>query len=169
MGWLKSRERRAPRRAAEKVDTVVGPGAVFEGALVSPRGVCVEGVLRGRLECGGPVILNPGGRLEADVEADHVVVHGELVGNVTAREQLDIGPTGVVRGEVEAASVTVAKGGVLQGACRMPEGAARPVEAAPPPRQAQGRGRSSRADPREEPLLHKEGSPAGEALAASEA
>ena len=103
------------------IDTVIGADAVFEGNLHIKNSVCIEGTLRGKLRCEGRVILNRSGVLEAEVSAEYLSVNGRVLGNVRAGKQLDVGETGVIEGDVEAASITVAKGGVLRGSCRMAE------------------------------------------------
>ncbi len=107
-----------PRSADRAVDTVIGAEAAFDGELKTGNSVCIEGRFTGRLESGGRVILNPSAHVEADVVAEYVTVNGTLVGNVEARQQLDLGATGCIRGDVRAGAVTVARGGVLEGTCR---------------------------------------------------
>lgn len=130
MGLFSSRTRRATPEPRRTIDTVIGPDAVFEGELHLKNSVCIEGTLRGKLHCDGRVILNRSGVLEADVSAEFLTVNGKVLGNVKAGKQLDVGETGVIEGDVEAAAITVAKGGVLRGACRMT--ADRPQEAPAP-------------------------------------
>lgn len=105
--------------ASSNVDTVIGAEAVFEGVLITENSVCVEGTFRGRLESKGRVILNGSAKVEADIVAEYVAVNGSVSGNVKALQQLDVGVTGVIRGDVTAGSVTVAKGGILEGTCHM--------------------------------------------------
>ena len=102
-----------------KVVTLIGPDCTFEGTLETGSNVCIEGLFRGHLKTDTGIIINNVGRVEADIVAEHVVVHGTVVGNIYARKQLDICATGRVKGDVEAEVVTVAKGGVLDGFCKM--------------------------------------------------
>lgn len=103
---------------SRSIDTVIGREAVFEGVLSTKNSVCIEGTFRGSLHSEGAVILSRSGTMEADVVADLVSINGTLRGNIRALKQLDVGETGVIHGEVQAAAVTVAKGGVLEGTCR---------------------------------------------------
>lgn len=143
------------------VDTVIGPEAVFEGVLRTKNSVCVEGGFRGTLESEAAVIIGRSASVEAEVTAEYVSVNGRVRGNVRALRQLDVGETGAIRGDVQAAAVTVAKGGLLEGSCRMSESAAQTPA-----------GNESAAPPAEEPrpvapavtLLQRRGSrpaPAG--------
>lgn len=107
------------------IDTVVGPEAVFEGVLRTKNSVCVEGTFRGTLESEAAVLVGRSATVEAEVTAEYVSVNGRVRGNVRALRQLDVGETGAIHGDVQAAAVTVAKGGVLEGSCRMSESAAK--------------------------------------------
>ncbi len=103
------------------IDTFIGPDVVFEGTLRSNSNVCIciDGLLKGNVETKGGVIVTKSGRLEADIAAEFIVVNGSITGNVIARQQLDIGDTGRITGNVEAGSVAIAIGGVLDGFCKM--------------------------------------------------
>ena len=132
MGIFSSKPRQgAEPEAKRSIDTVIGADAVFEGNLHIKNSVCIEGTLRGKLRCEGRVILNRSGVLEADVIAEYLSVNGKVLGNVKAAKQLDVGETGVIEGDVEAAAITVAKGGVLRGSCAM--AGEQPQESSPVP------------------------------------
>lgn len=131
------------RAEGSSIDTIVGTEASFEGVLKTNNSISIDGTFKGRIESKGHVILNRAGQIEADVVAEYISINGKVVGNVTALQQLDIGATGVVHGDVRAAAVTVEKGGVLDGTCRMiTEGAAA---------DARSSGPSSRAHTRRQP------------------
>jgi len=143
------------------IDTVIGAEAVFEGTLNTKNSVCVEGTFRGKLHSEGAVILSRSGSIEADVIAGYISVNGTLRGNVRALQQLDVGETGVIHGEVQAAAVTVAKGGVLEGTCRMIEAEAAAAPAPTPTRAPEAvevlhRRRPERTTANEKPALAAE-------------
>ena len=59
--------------------------------------------------------IDAGARLEGQVRAGVVVVGGELQGNIDAAKQVDVLTTGVIVGDVKAASITVAAGSRMRG------------------------------------------------------
>lgn len=113
------KQKSSDKPGLESIETLIGPGTVFEGALDTETGVSVEGVFRGRLHSRGGIVVNKVGRVEADIVADYVVIHGTVIGNVTAIKQIDIGSSGNIKGDVQAGSVTVARGGILDGVFKM--------------------------------------------------
>jgi len=113
------KQKNGARSDLAHIETLIGPGTVFEGHLETESSVSIEGVFRGRLLSKAGVVVNRVGRVEADILADYVVIHGTVIGNVTARKQLDVGGAGTIQGDVEAGSVTVAQGGTVDGVFRM--------------------------------------------------
>lgn len=53
---------------------MVGAGASVEGLVSGPGDLVVRGSLRGRVEVGGAVRLEPGSQVEADIRAPRVVI-----------------------------------------------------------------------------------------------
>lgn len=113
-----SKKKRTENRPRH-IDTVIGSEAMFAGVLLTKNSICIEGSFKGRLQCESQVILNKSAIIEADIVAEYISVYGKVTGNITALKQLNIGTTGVVRGDVKTAAVTVDKGGVLDGTCKM--------------------------------------------------
>lgn len=104
-------------------DTIVGKGTCIKGDLDTPHAVFVEGEFRGNIRSADTVVLNDNSKVHADIEAQNLVVHGEVVGTVLVHERLDIGTSGRIKGDVKAGSARVAEGGVLDGTCVIvPEG-----------------------------------------------
>jgi cytoskeletal protein CcmA (bactofilin family) len=112
---------RKERAATLTLDTLIGANTVFEGFIRSERSLCVEGSVRGRIEAKGEVVVGRDGKVEADIQADCVVVGGQVVGNITVQRRLEITATGRVTGDIEARSMSIAEGGVLDGFCKMLE------------------------------------------------
>lgn len=102
-----------------QVDTVIGAEAVFAGVLLCKNSICIEGGFKGRLKCESHVILNKSATIEADIVAEYISVHGTVTGNITALKHLNVGVTGIIRGTVKAAAITIDKGGTLDGTCKM--------------------------------------------------
>ena len=63
--------------------------------------------------------VRPGGRVEADVRARNVTIHGELIGNVVASERVFISETGRMKGDIVAATISILAGAQFKGAIRM--------------------------------------------------
>ena len=95
--------------------TVIGPGITIEGEVSSDDEVVVGGVLRGKLEVSGPVTVDSGGVVEADIGAQSVAIGGNVTGNVIASDRVDLLSGGRLIGDVKAARLTIADGAVFKG------------------------------------------------------
>ena len=120
--------------------TVLGPGTRFDGLLTFRGRARVDGSLTGEISGHGVLVLGPGGRAEARVEVDELIVAGEVEGDVRARRRVELLATGCIRGDVETPRLVIAEGGRLLGRCTTGPAA----RAAPPaPATRPGRPRSS--------------------------
>jgi cytoskeletal protein CcmA (bactofilin family) len=108
-----STPRATPRSAA--TESVIAAELAIEGKIVGGGDVRIAGRFKGDVQVDGNFRIDPGARLEGQVRAGVVVVGGELQGNIDAAKQLDVLSTGVIVGDVKAASITVAAGSRMRG------------------------------------------------------
>lgn len=101
--------------------TLIGADSSFEGVYKGRESICIEGEFTGTIQGTNNVYVHEGARVKADIKATFVMVHGEVKGNITSEEEINIGATGRVDGDVETKSLTVVTGGCLNGQCRMAE------------------------------------------------
>lgn len=97
--------RLVPVETLNAISSLVAEGAVFEGTFSSRQdlGLKIDGVLRGPIQLphGGTVHVGPTGVVEAaQIEADHVLIEGKVLGSVVARKTLEITGTATVVGDL---------------------------------------------------------------------
>ena len=116
------------------LDTIIGSKTVFEGVLLSNESVCVEGTVKGKIECKGNIVVGSGGKVKADIIAENAVIGGQVQGNIKVKRKLEITSTGRVKGDIETSSLTIGEGVVFEGSCHMvgDKNAARMPAAEPP-------------------------------------
>lgn len=119
---------------SHKIESVLGPGIHFKGALTGTGGVRIEGTFDGSLNVQGPVIIEDGAKVTADIYASAVSVGGSLQGNIVAGK-VSILSTGRVWGDLITAAFATEEGAYLRGQVTMedelPEPPAPSVEAEP--------------------------------------
>ncbi|HEY6452535.1 MAG TPA: polymer-forming cytoskeletal protein [Steroidobacteraceae bacterium] len=106
--------RRVPARVPG-VESVIAAELAIEGKIVGGGDVRIAGRFKGDVQVDGNFRIDAGARLEGQVRAGVVVVGGELQGNIDAAKQVDVLATGVIVGDVKAASITVAAGSRMRG------------------------------------------------------
>ena len=100
--------------------TLISAGSSFEGTSKSTGNIRIEGKFTGTIKCADNVYVHKKARVNADIHAKIVMVHGEVNGNIYSKEKINISDTGQVNGGVEAPALTISTGGHLDGKCRMP-------------------------------------------------
>ncbi len=107
--------RRAATPRAASVESIIAAEITIEGKITGSGDVRIAGRFKGDVQVDGNFRIDAGARLEGQVRAGVVVVGGELQGNIEAAKQVDVLSTGVIVGDVKAASITVAAGSRMRG------------------------------------------------------
>src|SRR6266850_5582580 len=114
-------------------DTVnIGKSVVIKGELNGSEDLTIEGQVEGTIQLRDHVLtIGPNGRIKAQVFAKAVIVLGEVTGNVTASEKVDIRDNGSVDGDIVSPRVAIAEGAHFRGSVDM-QRKAQPQGAKPP-------------------------------------
>ncbi len=91
----------------------------IEGDIQGSENLQVEGKFKGSIKLAGDIFIGLTGVVEADVEADNVVIQGQISGNVTARKQLQIQSAGKLMGDCTAQSLDIKEGALFEGRSKM--------------------------------------------------
>jgi cytoskeletal protein CcmA (bactofilin family) len=107
-------------RRIERDMVNIGKSVVIKGELNGSEDLTVEGHVEGRIELKDHVLtIGPNGKIKAQVFAKAVIVLGEVNGNVTASEKVDIRDGGSVDGDIIAPRVAIAEGAHFRGSVDM--------------------------------------------------
>jgi cytoskeletal protein CcmA (bactofilin family) len=127
----------------EKDIVNIGKSVVIKGELNGSEDLTIEGHVEGTIQLRDHVLtIGPNGRIKAQVFAKSVIVLGEVTGNVTASEKVDIRDNGSVDGDIVSPRVAIAEGAHFRGSVDMqrkggPAQAAKPSQQAPAQQQQQ--------------------------------
>src|SRR5687768_890712 len=111
----------ARRQQIERGDVVnIGKSVVIKGELNGSEDLTIEGHVEGKIELKDHVLtIGPNGKIKAAVFAKAVIVLGEVHGNVTASEKVDIRDGGSVDGDIISPRVAIAEGAHFRGTVDM--------------------------------------------------
>ncbi|MGE0040045.1 MAG: polymer-forming cytoskeletal protein [Vicinamibacterales bacterium] len=108
----------AQQIGSDKVN--IGKSVVIKGELSGSEDLTIEGHVEGRIELRDNVLtIGPNGKIKAEVFAKAVVVLGEVIGNVSASEKVDIRDNGSVDGDIASPRVAIAEGALFRGSVDM--------------------------------------------------
>jgi cytoskeletal protein CcmA (bactofilin family) len=123
----------------EKDIVNIGKSVVIKGELNGSEDLTIEGHVEGTIQLRDHALtIGPNGRIKAQVFAKSVIVLGEVTGNVTASDKVDIRDNGSVDGDIVAPRVAIAEGAHFRGSVDMQrkggaqQAAAQPVKPASP-------------------------------------
>ena len=118
----------------EKDIVNIGKSVVIKGELNGSEDLTIEGHVEGTIQLREHILtIGPNGKIKAQVFAKAVIILGEVTGNVTASEKVDIRDNGSVDGDIASPRVAIAEGAHFRGSIDMQKGAgAQKVEGGKP-------------------------------------
>lgn len=125
----------APEARGERA--VIGPSIIIKGDLIGDEDMIIEGRVEGKVDLKQhKVTIGRKGVIRADIHARIVTIEGDVQGTVNADEQIVLGKTCNVRGDMIALRVSLEDGARFKGSIDMePKGGEKPraavVEAKP--------------------------------------
>ena len=117
----------------------IGKSVVIKGELTGSEDLTIEGHVEGRIDLKENVLtIGPNGKIKAEVFAKSVVVLGEVTGNVTASEKVDIRDNGSVDGDIASPRVAIAEGAHFRGSVDMQRAGQKAQQQGKPSQAQQG-------------------------------
>jgi cytoskeletal protein CcmA (bactofilin family) len=140
-----------PRRIERDVVNI-GKSVVIKGELNGSEDLTIEGHVEGKIELKDHVLtIGPNGKIKAQVFAKAVIVLGEVNGNVTATEKVDIRDGGSVDGDIVSPRVAIAEGAHFRGAVDMQRKGGQPQAQSSKPAQEKSQQPQPAAPPQPQP------------------
>jgi cytoskeletal protein CcmA (bactofilin family) len=107
----------------------IGPSVHIKGTLSGREDLTVDGKVDGKITLKDHVLtIGTNGQIEAALQAKAVIVHGKVVGDITANDRVEIASSGTVTGDVRAPRVAIADGAMFRGSVDMDTGSSAKVE-----------------------------------------
>jgi cytoskeletal protein CcmA (bactofilin family) len=113
-----------PAPASTSLSAFIDQGSEFEGKLTFKDTVRIDGVFRGEITSQNTLIVGETGEILATVRSRSVVVSGTVTGDVFASDRLVLHKTARVEGDVEAGTLAIEEGAMINGKVTM--GGSRP-------------------------------------------
>lgn len=104
-----------------QVTALLNEGASFDGRLTFEGTVRIGGEFKGEIFTRDTLVINPGAKVEAQIEAETVILSGFVKGNIFARRRVLMHPPAIFQGTVTTPSLRIDEGVVFEGASYMPK------------------------------------------------
>ena len=106
-----------PKPTPAKEETInIGKSVSIKGELTGNEDLSIEGRVEGKIELKDQnLVIGPHGEIKAEINAKNVTINGKVVGNVFARELVEIKATGSLVGNIRASRISMADGAYFKG------------------------------------------------------
>jgi cytoskeletal protein CcmA (bactofilin family) len=103
--------------AMRSVDVAtIGKSVVVKGELSGSEDLFVDGQVEGSISLRGQSLtIGPNGRVRANIEARNVILHGQVNGNVTASDRVELRKSGSLTGDITTARISIDDGAYFKG------------------------------------------------------
>lgn len=107
----------APVRAVDPParESVIASDLAIEGKIEGSGHIRIAGKFKGDIKVQGNLGIDQGAKVSGGVSANKVTLAGDLEGNISGAQQVELLSTGVINGDLKAGSLTVAAGSRIRG------------------------------------------------------
>jgi cytoskeletal protein CcmA (bactofilin family) len=103
----------------DEINAFLGSNTEFEGRLAFTGTVRIDGRFKGEIFTEGTLIVGEKAHIESNVCVSHIIISGEVRGNIVAEKRIEIHAPGKVFGNIQAPTVVIDEGVIFEGNCRM--------------------------------------------------
>ena len=105
----------APKERTDMKESLIASGLTIEGKINGKGHLRVAGKFKGDIHVEGDLHIDTDAKVEGQVNADQVIVNGDLQGNIENARHVELKQGGSVTGDIKAASLVVAVGARMRG------------------------------------------------------
>jgi len=103
----------------DEINAFLGGDTEFEGKLSFRGAVRIDGHFRGEIFTEGTLIVGESAIIESNIHVSHIIISGEIRGNIVADKRIEIHAPGKVFGNIQAPIIVMDEGVIFEGNCRM--------------------------------------------------
>jgi len=104
-----------------ELQTFLDAGTSFEGKISFSGAVRIDGHFRGTANADGLLVVGETGTIDAKLNVRELVILGSVVGEVTAKARVEIGPHGRVDGVIRVPRIRIDDGAQVSARLEMGE------------------------------------------------
>lgn len=109
------------KKLFDTIETLIGNGTTFTGDIVSTKSLRIDGTLIGNIKEASNVIVGETAKVKGNINANYVVIDGNIEGNITAIECIELLNKSKVTGDITTAILSINEGAIFKGKSTMLE------------------------------------------------
>ena len=103
----------------DQINAFLGKDTEFEGKLSFKGAVRIDGRFTGEIYSDGTLIAGEAAVIRSEIHVAHIIISGEIKGNIIADNRIEIHAPGKVYGNIQSPVVVIDEGVIFEGNCRM--------------------------------------------------
>ena len=96
-------------------NTVIGSSIVIDGEITGDEDLVIQGTVKGKITLKENLLVENGGVVEADIETQNVDISGQVTGNITATDKVELKSQCRMVGDIKAPRILIADGASFKG------------------------------------------------------
>lgn len=103
----------------DEINAFLTKDTEFDGKLSFKGAVRIDGHFTGEIFSEGTLIVGEPAVIRSDIHVSHIIISGEIRGNIIADNCIEIHAPGQVFGNIQSPTVIIEEGVIFEGNCRM--------------------------------------------------
>ena len=113
-------DKKTPMNSVQSSAMAIGASIHIKGDVTGDEDLIIQGHVEGTIDLKGHnVTISKSAKVKANIEANQIIVEGELAGDMNGNEKVVIRETGNVYGNIVAPRVTLEDGAMFKGSIEM--------------------------------------------------
>lgn len=113
------------KKKETQITTIIGIGSECNGDFKSESSIRIDGIINGNVVVANMVIVGASGIINGDINAQTVVIGGEVYGNLNVPEKVELTSTARVIGDITTGGLVIDEKAIFQGRCDMNQDASK--------------------------------------------
>ncbi|TSC95470.1 MAG: hypothetical protein Athens101410_529 [Parcubacteria group bacterium Athens1014_10] len=105
----------------QEIITLVGKMVKVEGKFYGQGNMIIEGIVDGSIKTENDLRIEQGAVVKASIKAKNIYIAGIVEGNIKAQESIELASSAKVFGDIETKLLSIEKGSLFYGNCKMGE------------------------------------------------
>lgn len=105
--------------AQNEIDTIIGAQVELKGSLHNEGPILIHGRIIGEVSSNANVLVGESAIITGPINAKNVEVSGQVIGNITTLEMIELQPKSVVKGDLNCSILSIKPGASFIGKSQM--------------------------------------------------
>ncbi|MBV9303675.1 MAG: polymer-forming cytoskeletal protein [Acidobacteriaceae bacterium] len=121
--------------AVRSGSAALGKNVTVKGQIIAREDLTIDGEVEGTVECHEHrLTIGPNARVQSNLKAREIVIHGSIQGNVEAADKIDLKKEAKLVGDIKTSRVVIEDGAYFKGSIDISKAAPiKPPQAPPAP------------------------------------